>query len=197
MTTTTNRLTLEDYLQYDDGSDTRYELVNGELVPMSLGTGKHGAIRKFLEHTFDSQASEMGQQWIALAGIVGIRSPRSGRWDTVRIPDVVVIPLEQWRELQHREAIIELNEPPPLLVVEVVSESTKRTDYRAKRSEYSVLDIPEYWIVDPLEAKVTHLTFVEGWYDPTDYRESDRIHSPLFPNLALTAQQVLNGNVKN
>ncbi|MFP5269839.1 hypothetical protein [Coleofasciculus sp.] len=28
-------------------------------------------------------------------------------------------------------------------------------------------------------------------------RGSDRIHSPLFPNLALTAQQVLNGNVKN
>lgn len=195
MTTTTDRLTLEDYLQYDDGSDTRYELVNGELVPMSLGTEKHGAILKFLEHTFDSQASEMGQPWIALAGIVGIRSPRSGRWDTVRIPDVVVIPLEQWRELQNREAIIELNEPPPLLVVEVASESTKRTDYRAKRSEYSVLEIPEYWIVDPLEAKVTRLTLVEGWYDPTDYRESDRIHSPLFPNLVLTAQQVLNGNV--
>ncbi|MEQ8971730.1 MAG: Uma2 family endonuclease [Coleofasciculus sp. C1-SOL-03] len=195
MTTTTNRLTLDDYLHYDDGSDTRYELVNGELVPMSLGTGKHGAILKFLEHTFDTQASEMGQPWIALAGIVGIRSPRSGRWDTVRIPDVVVIPLEQWRELQHREAIIELNEPPPLLVVEVVSESTKRTDYRAKRSEYSVLEIPEYWIVDPLEAKVTRLTLVEGWYDPTDYRESDRIHCDRFPNLVLTAQQVLNGNV--
>jgi Uma2 family endonuclease len=51
MTTTTDRLTLEDYLNYDDGSDTRYELINGELVPISLGTGKHGAILKFLEHS--------------------------------------------------------------------------------------------------------------------------------------------------
>ena len=114
---------------------------------------------------------------------------------TVRILDVVVIPLAQWRELQHGEAIIELNEPPPLLVVEVVIESRKSTDYRAKRSEYSVLDIPEYWIVDPLEAKVTHLTLVEGWYDPTKYKRSDRVHSDRFPNLVLTAQQVLNGNV--
>lgn len=80
-------------------------------------------------------------------------------------------------------------------MVEVVSESTKRTDYRAKRSEYSVLEIPEYWIVDPLEAKVTRLTLVEGWYDPTEYKRSDRIHSDRFPNLGLTAQQVLNGNV--
>jgi len=80
-------------------------------------------------------------------------------------------------------------------VVEVVSESTKSTDYRAKRSEYSVLDIPEYWIVDPLKAKVTRLTLVEGWYDPTEYRGSDRVHSDRFCNLVLTGPKVLNGNV--
>ncbi|MEH2160176.1 MAG: hypothetical protein V7K38_03815 [Nostoc sp.] len=41
------------------------------------------------------------------------------------LPDVVVIPLSEWGELRNREAVIELNESPPLLVVEVVSESTK------------------------------------------------------------------------
>ncbi|MEH2280033.1 MAG: Uma2 family endonuclease [Nostoc sp.] len=46
--------------------------------------------------------------------------------------------------MRNREAVIELNEPPPLLVVEVVSESTKILDYRAKRVEYNVLNIPEY-----------------------------------------------------
>ena len=30
--TTTQRLTFEEYLAYDDGTDTRYELVNGVLV---------------------------------------------------------------------------------------------------------------------------------------------------------------------
>ncbi|GAX44784.1 hypothetical protein NIES4075_58030 [Tolypothrix sp. NIES-4075] len=45
MTTTpavTKRLTLEEYLAYDDGTDTRYELVDGELIPMSMGSGQHG-----------------------------------------------------------------------------------------------------------------------------------------------------------
>lgn len=42
MTIATQKLTFEEYLAYDDGTDTRYELVDGELVPMSLGTGKHG-----------------------------------------------------------------------------------------------------------------------------------------------------------
>lgn len=192
MTTTTKRLTLVEYLKYDDGTDTRYELVNGELVLMSLGTGKHGAILKFLERTFDAEATQMGQEWIALAGVVGVRSPRAGRWDTVRVPDVIVIPVEQWRNLQNREAVIELNEAPPLLVVEVVSESTKSTDYRAKRAEYSVLDIPEYWIVDPLSAKVTVLTLVEGWYDTVEFTGSDRILSCAFSELQLTVDQIFN-----
>ncbi|WP_414754651.1 Uma2 family endonuclease [Anabaena sp. CCY 9910] len=76
--------------------------------------------------------------------VIGVRSPRAGQWDTSRVPDMVVIPLAQWRDLRNREAVMELNEQPPLLVVEVVSESTKTVDYRAKRVEYNVLNIPEY-----------------------------------------------------
>jgi Uma2 family endonuclease len=195
MTTTTNRLTLEEYLKYDDGTDTRYELVNGELIPMSLGTGQHGEIADFLNSEFRAAAKQLGQDWVSKQMVIGIRSPRAGRWDTVRVPDVVVIPLEQWRNLQNREAVIELNEPSPLLVVEVVSESTKSTDYRAKRAEYSVLDIPEYWIVDPLNAKVSVLTLVEGWYDAAEFVGSDSIQSRTLPNLELTAEQVLGGHI--
>ena len=34
MTVATRLMTLEEYLNYDDGTDTIYELVNGELVSM-------------------------------------------------------------------------------------------------------------------------------------------------------------------
>jgi Uma2 family endonuclease len=44
MTTATNKLTYAEYLPYEDGTDTQYKLVEGELVLMSLGTGKHGGI---------------------------------------------------------------------------------------------------------------------------------------------------------
>ncbi len=36
MTTATQKLSFEEYLAYSDGTDTRYELVDGELVPLSL-----------------------------------------------------------------------------------------------------------------------------------------------------------------
>lgn len=195
MSTTAQRLTFAEYLTYFDDTGTRYELVNGELIPMSLGTGQHGEIADFLNSGFRAEIGRLGQPWVSKQMVIGVRSPRSGRWDTSRIPDVVVIPLEQWRNLQTREAVIEMGEPAPLLVVEIVSESTKTTDYRAKRAEYNVLDIPEYWIVDPLEAKVSILTLIEGWYEVAEFRGNDCIQSPTFPELTLTAAQVLQGNL--
>ncbi|MEH1794138.1 Uma2 family endonuclease [Nostoc sp.] len=194
MTTTpavTKRLTFEEYLAYDDGTDTRYELVNGELIPMSLGSGQHGALTEFLNVCFRLEILRLKLDWTSKQMVIGVRSPRAGRWDTSRIPDVVVIPLSQWRELRNREAVIELNESPPLLVVEVVSESTKTVDYRAKRVEYNVLNIPEYWIVDPLTSKVTVFTLIEELYEPVEFVGSDRIQSQTFPQLELTVEQVL------
>jgi Uma2 family endonuclease len=191
MTVATEKLTFAEYLNYDDGTDTLYELVEGELVPMSLGTGKHGGISKLLERSFDDESFRTGKNWTAQRFAVGIRSPRGGRWDTSRIPDVVVLPMEQWENLANKEAVIELNEPPPILVVEVVSESTQTTDYRSKRSEYAVLEIPEYWIVDPSQALVTVCILVEGFYDAIAFRGEERIISPTFPDLNLSAVQVL------
>jgi Uma2 family endonuclease len=185
------RLTFEEYLAYDDGTDTRYELVIGELIPMSLGSGEHGAVAEFLNVCFRGEINRLNLDWTSKQMVIGVRSPRAGRWDTSRIPDVVVIPMSQWRELRHREAVIELNEPPPLLVVEVVSESTKIVDYRAKRVEYNVRNIPEYWIVDPLIKKVTLVTLIEDLYEAAEFVDGEYIQSPTFSELRLTVEQVL------
>ena len=141
MTITHQKLTFSEYLNYQDNTDNSYELVEGELIPMSLGTGKHGAITKRLERFFDDEITRLELTWIAQRFSVGLRSPRGGRWDTSRIPDITVLPLEQWNSLSDREAVIDLNEEPPLLVVEIVSPSTQVTDYRSKQAEYAVLGI--------------------------------------------------------
>lgn len=104
-----------------------------------------------------------------------------------------MLPLEQWDSLRDREAVIDLNEEPPLLVVEIVSPSTQVTDYRSKQAEYAVLEIPEYWIVDPLQDCVIICTLVEGWYDQVIFRDEERIISPTFSKLVLTANQILLG----
>lgn len=184
------RVTFSDYLTYFDGSDTKYELVNGELVPMSMASGKHGGITKFLERNLDNEIERTNSPWIALQGIVGVRCPRGIGLDTARIPDVVVMQRNDWQSLQNREAVIGFDLSPPLLVIEVVIPSTKSTDYRAKRTEYAVRDIPEYWIVDHIEAKVSVLVLFDGWYDVTEFYNGDRLISPIFPELQLTPQAI-------
>jgi Uma2 family endonuclease len=86
---------------------------------------------------------------------------------------------------------IPLNEPAPLLVVEVVSPSTVAIDYRAKYAEYAVLDIPEYWIVDPIECKVTICTLQSGAYSDRVFQGGEAITSSIFSDLRLTATQLL------
>jgi len=49
-------------------------------------------------------------------------------------------------------------------VVEVVSPHDPKRDYVTKRADYTELGIPEYWIVDPIDRKVTILHLVEGQY---------------------------------
>ena len=187
---TKSRVTFADYLTYFDGSDTKYELVDGELVAMSLGTGKHGGITKFLARDLDGEIERTGLPWIALQGLVGVRCPRGIGLDTVRIPDVVVMQRNDWQALQEREAVIDFD-LALLLVIEVISPSTKNIDYRAKRTEYAARDIPEYWIIDPLEAKVSVLINSDGWYDVTEFYGDELIISPTFPELQLTPNKIL------
>lgn len=193
MTIATKRLSFAEYLAYSDGTDTRYELVNGELVEMGVGEGIHGAIAEFLNDVFRAEIKRLGRNWTSKQMVISVRSPRSGRWDTSRIPDVVVLLQDQWQAMRNREVVVELNDPVPLLVVEVVSESAKTTDYRSKQSEYAVRDIPEYWIVDPIVQTVTIFTLVEGLYDGAEFGGSDLIQSPTFSELQLTVDQVFNG----
>ncbi|MDZ7953438.1 MAG: hypothetical protein RMY27_20590 [Nostoc sp. DedQUE09] len=42
MAITAPKLIFKEYLKYD-GSDTRYKVVKGELIPMSLKSGQHSA----------------------------------------------------------------------------------------------------------------------------------------------------------
>jgi Uma2 family endonuclease len=187
------RVTFADYLTYFDGSDTKYELVDGELVAMSLGTSLHGEAIDPTYQAINAEINRTTQPWIVRQGQIGVRCPRGIGLDTVRIPDVVVMQQDNWQALQEREAVIDFDLSAPLLVIEVISPPTKNIDYRAKRTEYAARDIPEYWIIDPLESKVSVLINSDGWYDVTEFFDSDLLISPTFPELQLTPQIILKG----
>lgn len=52
----------------------------------------------------------------------------------------------------------------PDLVMEVVSPDDPDRDYVKKRAEYAQAGIPEYWIVDPLQQRITVLSLADKEY---------------------------------
>ncbi|WP_413201124.1 Uma2 family endonuclease, partial [Nostoc piscinale] len=71
-----------------------------------------------------------------------------------------------------------------------------------KFAEYEEIGIAEYWIVDyaalggkrfigsPKQPTISVYTLIEGEYQITQFRGSDRIQSLSFPELSLTAEQI-------
>jgi Uma2 family endonuclease len=188
MQVSTQPMTLEEYLNYDDGTDTRYELVNGELVAMPSESDLNRRIAMLLLAYF----LRNGIPHYCLG--IGIEIAVSGTFATVRLPDLVVLSETAAAALEGASrSIITHDLPPPRLVIEVVSPNQENRDYRHKRSEYAARGIKEYWIVDPIQQQVTVLTWVDGLYEDKIYRGSDRIVSPELGIIELTAEQILKG----
>ncbi|MBN3869081.1 MAG: Uma2 family endonuclease [Nostoc sp. JL33] len=53
--------------------------------------------------------------------------------------------------------------------------------------------IAEYWIVDPIQQRVTVLEWVEGFYEEKVYLGDSAIATLVFADLKLTAAQILQG----
>ena len=167
-------LTFEDYLNHqtdDAASDVRYELVDGELIPMNPPRIEHFLIAQFLSDYLRQVIGQNNLPWMVFAEI-GVRTG----FRRSRVVDLCVVQREQVQELAGRSAVFET---PPLLAVEIVSLDSIGRDYRYKRSEYAAAGIPEYWIVDPLENRLTILQLQEGFYEVVFTDQSGVIQSPI------------------
>jgi Uma2 family endonuclease len=193
MTKTPVKLTFEEYVTYDDGTDNRYELVDGELVMVPLPTGKHSDVIDLLA---EALASAIPQQqrgnWKVKRDVgvyVGV-NPQTGK-ECSRTPDLTVLTSAQWAEIRASETKAAVTKTPPLLVVEIVSPGSKKTDYETKQEEYKNLGVPEDWIVDLKQKKVSVLTLVDSQYQITEFTLDQLIISQIFPDLSLTVEQVM------
>ena len=184
------KMTFEEFLNYDDGTDTLYELENGELIPVSSESDINQRIAMFLVAYFLMRG--IPSYRIRMKAEVAVNSGQVG----VRVPDLVVYSEELAIAMAGASrSLVFMDMPPPLLVVEVVSPNQASRDYRYKRSEYAARGIAEYWIVDPIAQKVTVFEWVEGFYEEKIYEGDQAIASPIFAkviaNLELTAAEIL------
>jgi Uma2 family endonuclease len=78
----------------------------------------------------------------------------------------------------------------PALAAEVVSRSSIERDYVTKREEYLAFGLLEYWIVDPMERKVTVLTRDGDTWSEAVFRGEQVIASLVLPGFATTVAEL-------
>ena len=185
------RMTLKEFLTYDDGTEMRYELENGVLVEMGAESTGNTSIATLLMFAFG--ALGINYYCLATKHLIEVR----GGDASSRYPDLVVHSEESFAAIQGRsEACVELTDPSPILVVEVVSpgaESSKnyKRDYQWKPREYADRGIAEFWQVDPKREWVRVLSLDGTDYTIATFKGDEPIVSLTFPELNLTAGQVL------
>lgn len=179
-------LTLEEYLEYDDGTDTRYELVDGRLIAVSTESDINDRIASFLYAYF----LQLGIPYYRLS--MKAQVAVSGKLANARQPDLTVLSEASASALEGaKHRVITHDMPPPSLVMEVVSPRQADRDYRDKRTEYAGRHIPEYWIIDPIAKQITILVWVDGIYEESVYTSDQQIISVLFPEVTLSTNQLL------
>lgn len=204
MTFTTERpeqqtlLSFDQFLMQYDG-DKRYELIDGEVFDLEP-TGPHEQVAGFITKKTCVQIDSADLPWIVLQRPL-FRPPHTEM--TAFRPDVAVIDeVALMAEPLWSEQSILTRSPSIKFIAEVVS-SNWQNDYSRKLEDYETLGIPEYWIADhaglggtrhigsPKQPTLTICTLVNGRYQIRQIRGDEAIVSLTFPELNLTAAQVL------
>ncbi|QLE51988.1 Uma2 family endonuclease [Nostoc sp. C057] len=184
--------------KYPDNTGKRYELHDGVIVEMPQPTGDHEQIIVFLVQKLILEYSRINLPY-GIPKTVLVKPLES---ESAYSPDVLILNLPNLvnEPLWKKESTVSQAESISL-VIEVVS-SNWRDDYLKKAADYEAVGISEYWIVDyaalggrrfignPKQATVSLYTLIEGEYQVNQFRGSDRIISPTFPELNLTAEQI-------
>ncbi|MFN6475114.1 Uma2 family endonuclease [Nostoc sp. DedQUE07] len=176
----------------------RYELHNGAIVEMPQPTGEHEDVVGFIARKLTVEFDRLNLPYI-IPKTVLIKPVNSV---SAYSPDVLILNrLNLVNEpLWKKESTVSYPVSIPL-VVEVVSTNWD-DDYYTKQGKYEGIGIPEYWVVDylglgakkftgnPKQPTMSIYQLIDGEYQVTQFRGTDRIVSPTFPELNLTAEQI-------
>lgn len=186
-------ITFNEFVEWlPEASEYRYELHRGVIVEMPKPRGKHSKVAGNLAYDLGTAIRQAHLPYfIPKECIVRSMDGNSGYEPDVIVLDELGLTDEpDWES----GSIITLGKSIKI-IVEVVS-TNWRDDYFTKLGEYEALGIQEYWIVDyaalggrrfignPKQPTFTVCQLVDGEYELQQFRASDNLLSPTFPDIA-------------
>lgn len=144
----------EEYLSLTDSTNRLIEFTGGRLEFLAKPTRVHQRIVKyvFLLLTAYVEKHKLGE---VLPGGMRVNTSEGN----YRIPDVIYLSAEHEDKWGGERFFYGVD-----LAIEIVSDDdqSQHRDYDLKVVTYAEAGIPEYWIVDPKEEKITVLTLPDG-----------------------------------
>jgi Uma2 family endonuclease len=121
-------MTLEEFLHWDDGTDTRYELIAGFPVAMAPPAEAHSMLAVQLVRRIDAALSSRRP----CRALIETGITRPDRADTYFVADIVATcaPVEPGRQVTE----------DPFLIIEIQSPNTERHDRRVKPPAYRQIE---------------------------------------------------------
>ena len=197
--TISKTITFDEFVAwYPENSVHKYELHNGVIVEMPLGTGDHSEVTGFISGEINFETRRL-QLPYSIPGdcLLKLSRDEAGYQPDVIILDRTALANEpRWK----KESVITMGSSVRL-AVEVVS-TNWQDDYLVKVADYERLGIPEYWVVDyaalggrrlignPKQPTISVYQLVDGEYQISQFRGNDTVESLAFPELRLTAEQI-------
>ncbi len=175
--------TYKDYLGLLEGGPLRHEVIDGELYMTPSPNTKHQEILvnllEIIRHRLRSEP--VGKIFVSPYDVVLSSDPLQ-----VVQPDLVYVSKERLPIVTERSI-----QGVPDLVVEILTEGTTIRDRKEKFRLYERFGVPEYWIVDQFEDRVSVFRLSEGKYqEPLVLRRSELLESPLLPGFSIPLSDV-------
>jgi Uma2 family endonuclease len=170
--------TYDDYLTLpNDGK--RYEIINGDLYMSPAPLPEHQLISIRLEEIFLSYVRK--EKWGKI-----FHAPIDVVFSMTEIvqPDIVLVS-KQREEIIAKKNLISA----PDLIVEILSETTEKTDRTKKKEMYEKYGVREYWIVDPSDQSIEIFVLEQSRYATAQkFVNDDIVDSTILPGIAFPAR---------
>ncbi|HWM91590.1 MAG TPA: Uma2 family endonuclease [Thermoanaerobaculia bacterium] len=180
--TVRRKLTYEDYVLFpEDGQ--RHEIIDGEhyVSPAPIPKHQKASMRLSIRVGGFVEIHELGEVYAAPIDVL------LSRHDVLQ-PDLLFISNERAAILKDKNI-----QGAPDLVIEILSESTRKLDEDLKLGRYELLGVREYWIVDPREEQAyVYRVQGEGFRMVAELsaEAGDVLTTPLLPGLEIPLREL-------
>ena len=176
----------------------RYELHDGVIIEMPQPIGKHEQVKGFLAVEIAFMVRHLNLPYF-LPSQAFVKVPDA---ESACLPDILILKRSNLANepLWEKQSTVTQGDSV-VIAIEVVS-TNWRVDYFTKVKDYEEIGIPEYWTVDylgiggrrfignPKQPTILVHELIDGEYQVTAFQGDERVISPSFPDLNLTAIQI-------